>query len=104
MDCIAAFGPERAMFESNFRVDKWQLRLSRAVECVQAHRSQLLSCRKESSLGRHSTISNFSGWDNDPTANAAKCSATGNMPDWNRIVSAGAKRLSIEIRIRDAKW
>ena len=51
--CIAAFGPERAMFESNFPVDKGSCSYQRTVERLQAHRRRLLRRREGRSFRRH---------------------------------------------------
>ena len=45
--CIAAFGPDRAMFESNFPVDKGMCSYLGAVERLQAHRRRLLRRRED---------------------------------------------------------
>ena len=45
--CIAAFGPDRSMFESNFPVDKGMCSYSEPVERVQARRRELFERRKE---------------------------------------------------------
>ena len=48
------FGVERCMFESNFPVDKEELQLHRAVECVQAPDRRLLGRREGQAVPRHS--------------------------------------------------
>ena len=51
--CIAAFGPERAMFESNFPVDKGSGSYPGVLERVQAHRRGLLGRGEGGAVLRH---------------------------------------------------
>ena len=51
--CIAAFGPERAMFESNFPVDKGSCGYAAILERLQAHRRRRLRRREGGPVRRH---------------------------------------------------
>ena len=51
--CIAAFGPERAMFESNFPVDKGSGSYHGVLERLQAHRRRLFGRRESGAVLRH---------------------------------------------------
>jgi predicted TIM-barrel fold metal-dependent hydrolase len=51
--CIAAFGPQRAMFESNFPVDKGSCGYAAAWNAFQAHRRRLFRSREGRTLRRH---------------------------------------------------
>ncbi len=51
--CIAAFGAERAMFESNFPVDKGSGSYRGVLERLQAHRRRLFRSREGRAVRRH---------------------------------------------------